>query len=247
MKLAIYVYVLACLMNLAACKKAGNDLTPVGQVGFATGKALDAQGNPIKGAEIVANNTGSYSNNIVGYTDANGNYKLKLSAGPLVGSYYVRGTLKVKYDNKNYTLPLFTEEDGAFDPETGAVKNLRLKLSGERTGNFGDDGYYGGHVEVSNWTQDVDLADVELTFKPSGALIDGSTGKTLTTKLTNYYVDDIPLGKYTITARQVSTKRPLTIRVRDKNQEYTQSTIGTFEPTYDNAQHFRLLLDISDL
>lgn len=246
MKLSICGLVAACLLQLSACKKTDHDLGPEGLAGYATGRAVDSQGNPIKGAEIVANNTGAYSNNIVGYTDDEGSYKLKLPNTTLVGSFYIRGTITVKYDGINFTLPLFTEEDGAFSPEEGAVKNLRLKISGERTGNFGDEGYYGGVAEVSNWTQEVELSDVELTFKPIGPLIDGSTGKTIVTKLDRYYVEDVPIGKYTITARQASTQRQLAIRIRD-GQKYTESINATFKPVYDHAERFNLLLDISDL
>jgi len=250
MKITIWIGVVACLLNLVACKRS-DDVVPAGgehtQGGYVTGKAVDRLGNPIEGAEIVANNTGTYSNNVVGYTDANGNYKLKLTSGPLVGSFYVRGTVKVKYDGQAYTLPLFTKKDGAFDADQGAVKNLQLKTSGDRTGNFGDEGYYGGQAEVDNWTKAVEFSDVELTFRPSGPLIDGSTGKTITTKLNGYYVDDVPLGKYSITARQLSTQKPLAIRIRNKGQEYTQATIGKFEPAYEGAERFRMMIQISDL
>jgi hypothetical protein len=251
MKPGIYFYFLVCLLNLTACEKSGKDVTPSApnqpQAGYATGKVVDILGNPIQGAEITANNTGNYSNNVVGYTDANGIYKVKLRSGPLVGSFYIRGTAKVRYDGQTYTLPLFTEDDGAFDPDKGAIKNLRLKTSGKRTGNFGDEGYYGGQAEVDNWTQATRFSDIELTFKPVGPLIDGSTGKTFITKLNGYYADDVPLGKYTISARQLSTNKPLAIRIRNKGQEYTQSTIGKFEPAYEGAQRFHMMIQIKDL
>lgn len=251
MKTTLYSFFMAGLLGLVACTKPGDDsVTPDtahAQAGYAAGKVLDNQGNPLKGAEIVANNTGPYSNNSIGYSDGNGNYRIQLPSGPMVGSFYVRGSVKVKYEGQTYTLGLFTEDDGAFSADKGAVKNLRLKTSGDRTGNFGDEGYYGGQAEIDNWTQDTELSDIEVTFKPLGQLVDGSAGKKLTARPDGYYIDDVPVGKYEITARQISRNKPLAVRIRNKSQEFAKATIGTFEPIYSGSERCHLMIQISDL
>ncbi len=111
----------------AACTSPDPEVEPVPNApekGYATGKAVDTQGKPLADVEIVVNNTQFYNSNIVGRTDSKGEYKLQLTPG----SWYVRGTVKVKYDNRTYVLDLHPETDGAFAGTEGAVRNLRWKL-----------------------------------------------------------------------------------------------------------------------
>jgi hypothetical protein len=239
MKSIIYFSLVASLVGLGACsKQAGGDVSPSNdktQAGVVKGHVVDTQGRPIAGAKIIANSANYFNDTNMGFTDANGNYKISLPNGPMAGAFYVRGSVQVKFEGKVYQLPLFTEDDGTFTPDEGAVKNLQLKLSGERTGNFGDDGLYGGTVEITNRTDSpyLRLADVEFTMEPLG-LIDDTKGETLTFHADGYVITakGIPIGKYRVSARHIPTNKPLRIRVMDSNTAYQSSVTTTFQSNY---------------
>ncbi len=199
--------------------------------GYATGKVVDTQGKPMVGADIVVNNTQFYNHNILGQTDAEGRYQLELTPG----SWYVRGTIEVPYDNRTYILDLHPETDGAFAGTEGAVRNLQWKLTGPKPTEFGGGGYYGGSVEIMGSFNFFDVENVELTLEPVEALIDGSTGQTLRENPEGDILEDVPLGKYRITARYLPEDRPMLIRIRNKDQAFGQEAISSFEPAYVGA------------
>lgn len=201
--------------------------------GVVSGKATDALGNPLASAKIVVNNAQFYNHNLLGQTDASGRYRLDLTPG----SWYVRGTTSLKFDNKTYVLDLHPDSDVAFAGTEGAVRNLMLKLSGERTGEFGNDGYYGGQIEVFGGLggdEFIETEKVKLTLEPVGGLVDGSAGKTLNLQPDRMYVDDVPLGKYKITARY-DGNRPMRVRLRNKAQAYQNAVTASFDPAYEGA------------
>ncbi len=218
------------LLGATACEEHNHNHGPAPRSGYVTGKATDIQGRPLAGARIVVNNTQFHNSNILGQTDASGRYELRTTPG----SWYVRGTTQLTFDGKSYTLDLHPDGDEAFAGSDGAVRNLSLKLAGPRTGEFGNDGFYGGQIEVFTWG--LETEQVELTLEPAGKLLDGSTGKTLTRKPQNMYIDDVPLGKYKITARYGSAKKPLNVRIRNKNQTYAPSVTDSFDPAYPGAE-----------
>jgi hypothetical protein len=220
----------------------GTDPVPdAPEKGYVTGKAVDTDGKPLADVEIVVNNTQFYNSNIVGRTDSKGNYKLKLTPG----SWYVRGTVKVQYDNRTYVLDLHPETDGAFAGTEGAVRNLRWKLTGAKPTEFGATGHYGGLVEVyaDNF---FDADQVELTLEPVGKLIDGSTGQKIVRRLEGGSIgdtEDIPLGRYRITARHVLKGQPVKVRLRNEGQ-YGDEVTSSFEPAYAGATgRYKLTLE----
>ncbi len=211
------------------------------QKGYATGKATDTAGKPLANVEIVANNTQFYNSNILGRTDKDGQYRLQLSPG----SWYVRGTVSVQYDNRTYVLDLHPETDGAFASTEGAVRNLRWKLTGAKPTEFGATGYYGGLLEVyaDNF---FDTDQLELTLEPVMPLIDGSTGQKLLRRLQGGSIgqtNDVPLGRYRITARYLPTGQALKLRLRNEGS-YGSDYTGSFEPAYSGATgRYRLTLE----
>jgi hypothetical protein len=210
------------------------DLSP--QKGYATGKATDTKGNPIANAAIVVNNTQFFNSNILGSTNAEGYYKIKLSPG----SWYVRGTLSVPYDNQVFIIDLHPETEGGFAGTEGAVRNLQWKLSGPKPTEFGGGGYYGGLVEIyGDMTGGFfNTEEVEITLEPVGPLLDGSAGQILKRQLTGGVIgqtQDVPLGRYQIVARYLPTNQVLPIRERNKNQSYKTIISNGFEPAYAGA------------
>ncbi|GAB4021258.1 hypothetical protein GCM10028773_29380 [Spirosoma koreense] len=243
---------MASLISLVACSKpAGDSVSPgptAPQAGYVSGTVRDAQGKPIKGAEITINNTGEVVNNLIGYSDANGNYRIKLSTGggPLIGSYYVRGHLTVNYLNHPFKLALFVEDDSAFSPEAGAVKNLKLMTAGPRS-NFGDSGWYGGTIEVDNHTSNAHFPNIEVTLEPVGPLVDGSAGETQVARPDWLYSYNVPIGQYKITARDVATNTPLAVRNYYYDKSYQRSTTGVFEPILTGSDRYQLVVEVGDL
>ncbi|WP_158550068.1 carboxypeptidase-like regulatory domain-containing protein [Runella aurantiaca] len=212
------------------------------QKGIVSGRVVDTSGKPLANADIVVNNAQFYNNNILGKTDANGHYSLSVNAG----SWYVRGTVTVRFDNKTYVLDLFPETTGAFAGSEGAIRNLRWKLTGEKPKEFGMSGHYGGSLDVYGAIGEFfDTDNVEFTFKPVGTLIDGSAGKTLTVKTGDENAQDIPLGKYTVTARYLPTNQSMLLRQRNASQSYKNSVTASFEPTYPGATgSYQLTLEV---
>ena len=229
------------LVTLLACTGPSHDeIEPdPAQKGIVSGRVTDAWGKPLANANIVVNNTQFFNQNILGQTDANGQYSLKLSPG----SWYVRGTTKVRFDDKNYVLDLHPDSDAAFAGTQGAVRNLILKIAGERTGEFGNEGYYGGQVEVFAWG--LATEQITLDLQPVGTLLDGTSGKTITSKPSQGYLHDVPLGKYTVTARLGS--RPLMVRIRNAEQAYAKSVSASFDPAYAGAEgRYKLNIEVSE-
>lgn len=236
-------------LNLLACTGPNHEtIDPDGnqtpQAGIVSGKATDAQGRPLANAEIVANNSQFYNQNVLGQTDASGQYRLELRPG----SWYVRGTVELRFDTKTYTLDLAPNTDAAFAGTEGAVRNMNLKISGNRSGEFGNDGYYGGQLEVFGDYVDsefFDTEDLELRLEPLGPLLDGSMGKTVLGQPTRMYLDDVPLGKYKITARHRPTNQLMQLRLRNQNQGYQSAVTASFDPAYAGAKgRYKLNLEV---
>lgn len=237
---------LSTFFILSSCITPTNDevLPDTGkpQKGVVSGRALDPNGKPLANADITVNHTQFHNHNILGKTDANGRYNLSVTAG----SWYVRGTVNVRFDNKTYTLDLFPETLGAFAGTEGAVRNLRWKLSGEKPREFGMSGYYGGSLDVyGSIGEFFDTDNVEFTLEPVGPLIDGSTGKTLKVKADALSAKDIPLGRYAITARYLPDNQQMVLRKRNANQTYQSVVTTSFDPAYAGAAgSYQLALEV---
>src|SRR3546814_12056742 len=93
-------------------------------------------------------------------------------------------------------------------------------------------------MRISDWSSDVcssdlfqdtefhdDMEDVELTLTPSGPLIDGSEGKTLVLRQGDHYwvqfgyLEDIPIGRYPVTAILKNEAGPRPLRIQDGHPE----------------------------
>lgn len=236
---------IALVASLTGCKKESDVMpgAPARQAGYVVGKATDAQGKPLTNVEVLAYNTLT-SSTIGGRTDAQGNYRIRLEN---LSTWYVKGLATLPYDGAQYAMRLHVDGATTFTHDEGAVQNMVLKSSGERTGMFGDEGYYGAKVTVlPDMTGDFyDADNAELTFEPIGLLMDGSAGKTITRQPGNIYIYDVPVGKYRITATYKPTGKPLLLRTGfGGSGAYNRSVTTMFMPTHKGADRYELSLQV---
>ena len=202
--------------------------------GYATGKVTDTEGNPVKGVEVVIDNTMIHASYSLGNTDANGNYEIQL---PKVGTFMASAQIVKQYNGRRYELDLDPDVYEGFSID-GAVRNFQWKLTGERPEG---EGYYGATVGLNKslYSSIYDEENIEFTLTPVGNLIDGSKGKTLKMKSgkpyskTYGYLVDIPLGRYEMTAyyNGEGGKAPLKLRNHFSEDEYESTLVIDFEPS----------------
>jgi hypothetical protein len=213
-KLFILLFANAAIIS---CKKSGSENPPhqpAEEKGYVTGKVIDTKGNPVKGASVYIDNTIFYNSGINTSTDENGNNKIKSE----MGSYRAYAELMTTFNGHQFKIQFHPDNYDAFSGVDGAVRNFQWKLTGEKPFNPGT--YYGGLVTLYK-DPDSDMYDaenVEFTFTPVGNLIDGSEGQVITKQCgtpyspTYYYIPDIPIGRYKITATYKPTGQQLKVR-----------------------------------
>jgi hypothetical protein len=182
--------------------------------GYVTGKVTDTKGNPLSGVKVYIDNTIFYNSGIGTTTDAKGTYKVKGEPG----AYRAYAEMTKTFNGHPFKIEFHPDNYDAFSGEDGAVRNFQWKLTGERPFNPGT--YYGGFATLSK-DPDSELYDAEniaFTFKPVGPLIDGSTGETIVKSCggpnsqSYYYVLDIPIGRYEVSAIYKPTGKTLKLR-----------------------------------
>jgi len=140
-----------------------------------TGTALDTFGRPIAGARVrivPALTTGM----VEVRTDANGRY---VAEGLLDVPYRAQAWTFVEYGGEQLCLRLGMESPTDFDtfvPTDGAVRNFRLQLTGPIEDLRDTKEQFGAVLAVMDaWPYEDHGNRIELTFAPTGPLVDGST------------------------------------------------------------------------
>ncbi len=169
------------------------------------GTVKNAAGKPLAGVEVWADNTLYYNMNALATTDAQGRYSIPLPHDQ-PGTWRAGGRFKAKFNGEWFELDLNVDQTAAFPSAAGAVRNFTLVISGEREGG----GWYGGMVwpYTSGRGGDFEMDQVEFTLTPDGPLIDGSAGKPLKRFVTGPAIQDVPIGRYRVTARYVPKGGP---------------------------------------
>ena len=197
----------------------------VAKAGHVAGRVTDEAGKPIKGAEIHISGTTFGSGAVSAAeaaSDAEGRYDLAVP--DMLAA--VQGWIETDYNGKHYRLRL-DSADGLIgnrythDTRQGAGVDFVWKIVGAANGTSKDSRAYrdkrGGavlivHSMLNPYTEGklpkTDTTAIEMTFTPDGKLIDGREGKPLTlktpypvTEVDDHYLIDIPLGRYTVTAK----------------------------------------------
>jgi hypothetical protein len=190
--------------------------------GIARGYVADLLGNPLKGAHIGVSSslTGGFYSSGSGYTDENGYYEFTIPAG---AAYFFGTAITVNYNDTPTVMALYpVGGTSSFPSGNGVVQNFVLLSYGvgnpdelaQQPGN--ESNYFGGALSLGfhlNYPGDP-FQDPE--YLPSDGTIEieltpvepGMYGETRSFRIskkigntTIFSIHNIPVGKYTITAR----------------------------------------------
>jgi hypothetical protein len=201
-----------------------------------TGTVRDGAGRPIAGAQVVANNTLDHNSEALGITDAQGRYSIDTREP--IGTWRVSAHMMHAYNGLTYRVDLHPDSTHAFPGVDGATRNFTWRLSGVTP----EGGWYGVQAyvysNVSSFGQvRPQPTEIEVTLTPVGPLVDGSTGQTIVKRLEGIRVDNIPLGRYEVSARFIpadgSPPRPLEIRVLD-TRSYTSAVVADWQVDFQS-------------
>jgi hypothetical protein len=195
--------------------------------GHLVGKLADAHGRPLSNVTVMVfgfSDRGEPVTREKKVTGPAAEYDIELPEGKYNTPV---ARIDVDYNGRRYVLPL-AAADGTREwleqreSRGGMVRDFVWRISGPIPG--GDPatpaGYYGGTIQFDKGEDLGDIATVEITLTPDGPLIDGNPGQpvTFTRKLPwrrheDHYLFDVPLGKYTATAKLAFGSTPKAMRV----------------------------------
>ena len=235
--------VLAMTLGVAAVARAQSpvptlEATPV--PGTVSGTTFGTSGLPLPGVslwmetELVAGRPGR------AVSDADGRY-LVTDLSPY-NVYSAHARYPVEYAGRSWCLRLAPRDwgdDAVFSGTEGVVRDFDWRLSGPVDGATmpptEDGAWWGGTVRLfPDFSDGVYDRVIELTFEPTGPLVDGSTGSTVvrTVDLADtVFVFDIPLGTYQVTAATVEPDGGRTpLLVAQSDDPPVASAAFEFEP-----------------
>jgi hypothetical protein len=234
----LMLLLIAAQINVAVgCTKSTGDIAPgESSKGLVKGIVTTADGAPIANTKVVIENTIYYASYVFATTNSEGEYSVTVP----IGSWKASVQIEREFVGKMYKFDLNPDNTNAFAGVDGAVRNFTWKISGAKP----EGGYYGSPVAAySDVLSFINMQDVELTLTPDGPLANGTAGSVITKRLVDvgggeYGIDDVPIGKYTIAARNVVTNQNLQIRLRNTG-EYANSVNGIFNSEFlpDNLYH----------
>jgi len=191
------------------------------------GRALNGAGQPLVGAYVEAREqvVGGQGRNFTGQTNAQGYYALDVRKA--IVPLKVFGQASITFDGDTYDLDLVTQNDAAFAAQDGAVRDLKLSADSA-----------GAAVVVQQAIGTyLDYQKIQVRLESVGPLIDGSTGKTLTTGLQQtgdgWLVRGLPIGTYKVTAsyegRPLRVSPPLPSGGTFEDYQWASSYTGKFK------------------
>ncbi|SDF73045.1 hypothetical protein SAMN04487996_11246 [Dyadobacter soli] len=206
-----------------------------GKGGYLVGKVVDQQGKGVAGATVFTENTVFKGRGAEVTTKADGSYQMAVVEG--LGQWIVDAYTLVEYNGRVYKMRLHPENTESFSVEEKPVRNFEWKIQGrlpDKSLNL----YYGGSAELyADPNSEIRSEDVEFTFRPDGPLIDGASGKVL--KLSggksgsnnHNRIDDIPIGRYRVTAVHKLSGQPLRVGDAWDGDDYYESVTMEFKGT----------------
>lgn len=217
---------------LAACSK--NDIDKDAaepqdvKKGKVNGVVTDSKNLPIKDATIAIEHTVWYNSYLFATSDTEGKYQVSLPNDP-AGDWTAGAQLTKSAYGQTYKFDLQPDKSDAFNKASGAVRNFKWILSGQRPGGSS---YYGAHVDLYQFGVDVDMKRVKLLFTPfpgETSLIDGTTAAAFERQVEDVagasMIKDVPIGKYTIKAVYAGKNLLLNNRHIDDNNEESKTVV----------------------
>lgn len=196
--------------------------------GVVTGMITDAKNLPVKDARITVEHTVWYNSYLFATSNNEGKYEVSLPNEP-AGDWTAKAQLTKTAYGQTYQFDLEPDNTGAFSKATGAVRNFRWKLSGQRPGGTG---YYGAHVDLYPFGVDLDMTKIKLLFTPYPGetnLIDGTVATAFERQVENvagtFMVKDIPIGKFMVKALYNGKTLWLNNRHLEDNNEEAKTVI----------------------
>jgi hypothetical protein len=153
-----------CSTVVIACSKnAGSpDASVTGtKNGVVTGMVTDAKNLPLKGANITIEHTVWYNSYLLAASNEEGKYEVSLPNDP-AGDWTAKAQLTKNAYGQTYTFDLEPDNSGTFSKASGAVRNFKWKLSGQRPGGTG---YYGAHVDLYMFGAGVDMTKINCCLR----------------------------------------------------------------------------------
>ncbi|MBV4360483.1 carboxypeptidase-like regulatory domain-containing protein [Pinibacter aurantiacus] len=222
---------LICSTVVTACTKdAGSPNDPASQTknGVVTGIVTDANNLPVKDANITVEHTVWYNSYLLAASNSQGRYEVSIPNDP-AGDWTAKAQLTKTSYGQTYTFDLEPDNTGTFSKASGAIRNFKWKLSGQRPGGTG---YYGAHVDLYMFGADVDMTKIKLLFTPYPGetnLIDGTVAtafeKPVEDVAGTFMAKDIPIGKYTVKALYNGKTLLLNNRHLDDNNQEAKMVI----------------------
>lgn len=218
------------------------------EAGVLKGRIVDSRGTPLKGVEIVADNTLLYNSNALGVSKADGTYRIPTSA--VAGTYHATARIKRKFNGKTFAFDLEPDTDDPFDGAEGAVRDFVWKL----TGDYGDNRqhgskllfYFASYEDPQTPEAPLEQEKVEFTLTPDGPLVDGSEGQASVRRGQStgdgFAVTDLPVARYRIEARYGAdgeARRPLLVRSKGKG-EFGPAVTADFEIVMSGVQYIEV-------
>ena len=224
---SILFFTITLIISGAACKK--DDVSPqanTSQQGTVTGKIVDARGNPLSNAKVIAEHTVWFGTTLETVSNSSGLYKISIPSNP-AGSWTAKAQLQFTAWGQNYKADLHPASSTAFSITEAAVRNFSWKLNGVKP----DGGNYGAHVDFYAAGLSVDLTDITIRLTPVDPLLaDGSLASVIERKPEDitgtFMIKDVPLGKYK--AEAFFPGKTILLRNRDNNDPAALSQTVVF-------------------
>lgn len=197
-----------------------------------SGTVRDTAGRPVPGVEVFADHTAFYNMNVVGRTDALGRYRLVLARH--AGTWSAGAYLRLALGGESFEQRLAPNVDVPFDGARGAVRDFTLDASTLPGGTV--------NTSVAHSNVELDHASLEFTFTPVGPNILGSTAPFTRRFVVGRGVQNVPLGRYRVSASQVrgGVREQLLLSSTDQ-KAFATTVVAMF---HDNHDRYGITMDL---
>ncbi|PYE53116.1 carboxypeptidase regulatory-like domain-containing protein [Deinococcus yavapaiensis] len=207
--------------------------TPTASTPWAmSGTVRDTAGRPVVGVDVFADHTAYYDMNVVGKTDARGQYRLTLARH--AGTWSAGAYLRLNVGGETFEVRLAPNVDVPFDGAKGAVRDFTLDPAKLPVGTV--------NTTVAHSNVELDYDTLSFTFTPDGPNILGSTASFTRPFVVGHGVRNVPIGRYHVSATQVrdGVKEQLLLSSTDE-RTFSTRVLAVF---HDNHDRYGITMDL---